>query len=49
MIFATACAANNIMFIGAAGNVPSSKIIKKFIDKKLNTPTKKNNFIRCID
>ena len=49
MIFAAACAAINITSIGASGNVPSFKLVKKFINKKLNTLIKKNNFIRCIN
>ena len=49
MIFATACAAVNIKHLGASGNLPKSIYINKFINLELNTPYKRNHFIRNIN
>ena len=48
IIFATACAALSIGYMGANNNIPKPAIVKKFIKKKLNTSTKKRNFSKEI-
>ena len=48
IIFATACAALSIGYMGANNNIPKPAIVKKFIKKKLNTSTKKRNFIKYL-
>ena len=49
MIFSSACAANNIQYVGASGNVPYFNKVEKFINENLNSVTKVNNFIRSIN
>ena len=49
MIFSSACAANNIQYVGASGNVPYFNKVEQFINQNLNSVTKVNNFIRSIN
>jgi len=49
MIFSAACAANNIQYVGASGNVPYFNKVEKFINENLDSVTKVNNFIRNIN
>ena len=49
IIFATACAALSVGHMGANEGIPKPKLVKKFIEKKLNTSNKKKNFIKYFD
>ena len=49
IIFATACAALSVGQMGANEGIPKPKLVKRFIEKKLNTSIKKRNFIKYLD
>ena len=49
IIFATACAALSVGQMGANEGMPKPKLVKRFIEKKLNTSIKKRNFIKYLD
>jgi len=49
IIFATACSALSVGHMGANEGIPKPNLVKKFIEKKLNTSNKKKNFIKYLD
>ena len=49
IIFATGCAALSVGQIGANEGIPKPELVKRFIEKKLNTSIKKKNFIKYLD